>query len=149
MATTKSLYWATLGVLALSFMSSHSLGIQNRVQQIADQVCLRTAPLRALAQLSWGRTHFDIERGRAIEARVAAEQARLEAQQRRLQALSEVQMNQVMSATKVWKADRALRVERALRNSGIPATIECPESQVHFEMPDITEPMSNISQDPI
>jgi hypothetical protein len=148
MLAAKSLYWGTLGMLALTFLSSHEPGIQSRLQAVANDVCVRTAPLRAMAELSWGRTQSDISRAQAIQARVAAEQARLEAQQVRLQALTEFKVRQTMVANKMWDARRAMQVERALRKSGIPATLDCPQSQVNFEMPVVSEHM-NLSQDPI
>ena len=148
MLTAKPLYWATLGVLALSFVTSHDLGIQNRLQHVANQVCIRTAPLRAMAELSWGHPHSDMDRVQAVQARVAAHEARLQAQQAGLQVLSQVQVRHVMDSTNVWKAGRALRVERVLRERGIPGAIECPDAQVNFEMPTISEHLS-MSQDPI
>jgi hypothetical protein len=149
MLSAKSLYWATLGVFTLSLVSSHDLGIQKRLQEVANEVCIRTAPLRTMVELSWGRAHSDLDRVQGLQARIAAQQARLQAQQAGLQVFSQVQMQKVMGSRKVWKADRALRVERLLRENGIPSAIECPEAQINFEMPAISEDISSMSQDPI
>jgi hypothetical protein len=149
MLTAKSLYWATLGVFTLSLVSSHDLGIQNRLQEVANEVCIRTAPLRAMVELSWGRAHSDVERAQALQARIATQQARLQAQHAGLQVLSQVQMQKVMNSSKLWKADRALLVERVLRENGIPSAIECPDARVNFEMPAISEDIGSMSQDPI
>lgn len=150
MVSAKTLYWASLGLLTLSFASSHSLGLQERFRDVANTVCARTAPLWAMAELTFGRSQASLDRLQAAEARMAAEQARVQAQQMRMQAaMTKSQMRQVMIASKVWKANKTLRVQEVLRENGIPDALDCPETQVHFSAPEISAPVISVSQDPI
>jgi hypothetical protein len=150
MVSAKTLYWASLGLLTLSFVSTHNLGLRERVREMANVVCVRTVPLRALAELTFGHAQASQERLQAAEARLAESQARMQAQQMRMQAaLTRAQVKQVMVANKVWKAKNAVNVTEILRENGIPDALDCPETRVHIVAPEIDAPEVTVSQDPI
>jgi len=152
MASAKTLYWTSLGLLLLSFASSPELGLQGRVREIADRICIRTARLRAMADLTLGQSRANLDRMKAAEARRAAQQARMQAQQAQVRAvINKAEMKQVMAVSKAWKANQALRVKEVLRENEIPV-IDCPESRVEFQMPEMPETpdvVVSASHDPI
>lgn len=150
MVSAKTLYWASLGLLTLSFISTHSAGVQERIREMATEVCVRTAPLRALADIAFGNLQSGQARLQATEARLAASQARMQAEQVHMQAaLTRAQVKQMKVVNKMWSGEKAVHMEEILREHGIPEALDCPETRVHIAGPEISAPVVTLSRDPI
>src|SRR5438132_13573518 len=80
MASPKTLYWITLGVLAISFGSSNmGRNLACKASTVVDHLAIRTMPYVATVEMALGRTQAGYAHLQAHTARVHADQARLPA----------------------------------------------------------------------
>jgi len=151
MASPKTLYWITLGVLAISFGSSNmGRNLACKASTVVDHLAIRTMPYVATVEMALGRTQAGYAHLQAHAARVQAEQARLQAGMARQQ-LQEVWMNR----DRFEVLDRRVTMPNIvvdvpnIRVNGPEHVMVCPRTRVRVAMPEVSTPKINIMQDPI
>jgi len=151
MASAKILYWATLGVLAVTFVWSHAgRSVMNRASVLADQVYAKSSQYAAIAELAFGNTQSGLGHMQAATARMAAQQARLQAEQARIKAeLIREQANQLFIANQDWQENNLVRVNRAMQKVTNDRVLVCPRTNIHVGMPDLQMPEVTEDKDPI
>ena len=151
MASAKTLYWVTLGFLALTFAWSHSgQRVFERATVVADQICARSSQYAAIAEFAFGRTQSGYGRVQAASTRMAAQQARLQTEQARMQAeMVREQVNQLLLENQDWTGNGAVQVKRVMREAAIDRELLCPQTGVHIPLPEMPAPEVVIGQDPI
>ena len=145
MASTKTLYWIALGVLAVSLGSSNmGRNLACKASAVVDHLTARAVPYVAAVEMALGRTQAGYAHLQAHAARVQAEQARIEAAQARLQAeMAREQFQDVwMSNRERFEVlDRKVIVPNVVvdgpdvRVTGPEHLIVCPRTKVRLAMP--------------
>ena len=159
MASAKTMYWITLGVLAVSFGSSDmGRNLACKASTVVDHLTTRTMPYIAAVEMALGRTQAGYSHLQAHAARVQAEQARMEAAQARLQAemaRRQVQDAWMLNRDRFETLDRRVIVPHVVIDgpnvtvSGREHVIVCPRTKVRVAMPEVPVPQVNVVTDPI
>ncbi len=85
--TAKTWYWAGLGILIVSIVSSGTGRCwQETVSGMFDQIQAKTLPYLAMAEMAMGQPETGLGHMQAAQARMEAEAVRLQAAQARIQA---------------------------------------------------------------
>jgi hypothetical protein len=151
MASAKTLYWATLGVLAATFAWSHTgQRLADRASVVTDQICAKSSQYAAIAEMAFGHTQSGYGRMQAATTRFAAEQARMQAERARMQAETvREQMDELMATKQMWQAGRTVQIKKVLRESQVDGESFCPRTRVHIAIPDAQALDLTSTNDPI